>query len=61
MYSVELIQKLLFVYLTCLAPITIALTSKHIRQVSSILPRLKQLQNLIHTPQHVNTSLGFAI
>jgi hypothetical protein len=61
MYSVGLIQKQPFAFLTCLSLIAIALSSKHISQVASILPRLKQQQNHIHTPQPVNASLGLAV
>jgi hypothetical protein len=61
MYSVGLIQKQPFVLLTYLSALTIALSSKHVSQVDSILPCLKQLQNLIHTPQRINASLGFAV
>jgi hypothetical protein len=57
MYSVGLTQKQPFALLTCLSLITNVFTD----HADSILLQVKQLQNLIHTPQNLNASLGFAI
>jgi hypothetical protein len=57
MYSVGLTQKQPFALLTCLSLFTNVFTD----HADSILLQVKQLQNLIHTPQHLNVSLGFAV